>query len=195
MRCGPRTHRAGGRLRHAPFQPQLFDQKPVLRQYSLEERVRYQLWDYSWNPNPDEPISRIKISLSEQRVYIYQGSSVAGESPITTGKKGHETPPRPLFNSGQGHRPQVEPLRRFPRCPGQRGGRQRLRRHEAAAEHGLRLGRHALLHEIAGRRGRDARRLHSGTGPASHGCIRLPHAFAELLYSNVSLGTPVDIVP
>ena len=33
-----------------------------------------------------------------------------------------------------------------------------------------------------------------GTGPASHGCIRLPHAFAELLYSNVSEGTPVDIV-
>jgi lipoprotein-anchoring transpeptidase ErfK/SrfK len=31
--------------------------------------------------------------------------------------------------------------------------------------------------------------------PASHGCIRLPHAFAELLYSNVSIGTPVDIVP
>ena len=28
-----------------------------------------------------------------------------------------------------------------------------------------------------------------GTGPASHGCIRLPHAFAELLFSNVSEGT------
>jgi len=31
--------------------------------------------------------------------------------------------------------------------------------------------------------------------PASHGCIRLPHAFAELLFSNISEGTPVDIVP
>jgi hypothetical protein len=65
---------------------------PVLRQYSLDDRIRYQLWDYTWNPNPDEPITRIKISLSQQRVYVYQDSGLAGESPITTGKKGHETP-------------------------------------------------------------------------------------------------------
>jgi len=31
--------------------------------------------------------------------------------------------------------------------------------------------------------------------PASHGCIRMPHAFAELLFSNVSIGVPVDVVP
>ena len=40
--------------------------------------------------------------------------------------------------------------------------------------------------------------LHAGMLPgyaASHGCIRLPHAFAELLFSNVSVGTPVDVVP
>ncbi len=44
----------------------------------------------------------------------------------------------------------------------------------------------------------DGTGLHAGYLPgyrASHGCIRLPHAFAELLFSNVSEGTPVDVVP
>jgi lipoprotein-anchoring transpeptidase ErfK/SrfK len=30
--------------------------------------------------------------------------------------------------------------------------------------------------------------------PASHGCIRLPHAIAPLLYNAVKVGTPVEIV-
>ena len=40
--------------------------------------------------------------------------------------------------------------------------------------------------------------LHEGENignRASHGCIRLPNAFAELLFSNVAEGTPVDVVP
>ena len=44
----------------------------------------------------------------------------------------------------------------------------------------------------------DGTGLHAGYLPgyrASHGCIRMPNAFAELLYSNVSEGTPVDVVP
>ena len=31
--------------------------------------------------------------------------------------------------------------------------------------------------------------------PASHGCIRLPKAFAKLLFSSVPVGTPVDVIP
>jgi hypothetical protein len=30
--------------------------------------------------------------------------------------------------------------------------------------------------------------------PASHGCIRLPHAFAPILYEHVGIGTPVSVV-
>lgn len=30
--------------------------------------------------------------------------------------------------------------------------------------------------------------------PASHGCIRMPHAFAPVLYKHVAVGTPVSIV-
>jgi len=168
---------------------------PVLRQYSLQDRVRYQLWDYTWRPDPNEPITRIKISLGDQRVYIYQGDNIAGESPITTGKKGHETPPghyeilvkdidhkSNLYgvfldangnvvdgNASVGMKPPPNTVYDSADMPYY----MRLR-DDGVGMHGGYI---------------------PGNGPASHGCIRLPHAFAELLYSNVSVGTPVDIVP
>ena len=46
---------------------------PVVRQYTLQDRVKYQLWDYTWKPDPDQPISKIVVSISEQKVYVYQG--------------------------------------------------------------------------------------------------------------------------
>jgi hypothetical protein len=64
----------------------------VTRQYTKEDRVRYQLWDYRWKPDPTQPITRVEVRIGEQRVYVYQGDEVAGESPITTGKPGHDTP-------------------------------------------------------------------------------------------------------
>ena len=166
----------------------------VLRQYTPEERVRYQLWDYSWRPDPDEPITRIEIRLGEQRVFVYQGDAVAGESPTTTGKPGHDTPPghysilvkdidhkSNLYGvfldangyviSGDAKNGQTPPP----------GGV-----YDAAD-----MPYYLRIRE-------DGVGMHAGYlpgYPASHGCIRLPHAFAELLFSNVSVGTPVDVVP
>ena len=65
----------------------------IIRQYSEEDRIRYQLWNYTWKPDPNLPITRIEIRIGEQKVYVYQGDDIAGESPITTGKPGHDTPP------------------------------------------------------------------------------------------------------
>ena len=65
----------------------------VIRQYSVQDRVRYQLWNYTWKPDPNLPITRVEVRIGEQKVYVYQGDDVAGESPTTTGKPGHETPP------------------------------------------------------------------------------------------------------
>ena len=64
----------------------------VVRRYSQQDRVRYQLWNYTWKPDPDKPITRIEVRIGEQKVYVYQGDDVAGESPTTTGKPGHDTP-------------------------------------------------------------------------------------------------------
>src|SRR5271163_3334204 len=65
----------------------------ISRQYSQTDRVRYQLWNYTWKPDPNQPITRIEVRIGEQEVYVFQGDDVAGKSPITTGKPGHDTPP------------------------------------------------------------------------------------------------------
>ena len=165
----------------------------VLRQYSPEERVRYQLWDYSWKPNPDEPITRIEVRLGEQKVYVYQDEGVAGESPITTGKPGHDTPPGHysvlvkdidhksnlygVFLDGNGYviDGNAEANQKPP--PG-------------AVYDSADMPYYLRIRD-------DGVGLHAGYlpgYPASHGCIRMPHAFAELLFSNISVGTPVDVV-
>jgi lipoprotein-anchoring transpeptidase ErfK/SrfK len=167
----------------------------VVRAYSLEERIRYQLWDYTWNPNPDEPITRIKISLGDQRVYVYQNNALAAESPVTTGKPGHETPTGHysiikkdidhksnlygLIEDANGNVVSGDAKAGDPLPPGDVYDSADMPYYMRLRDDGV--GMHGGYIP--------------GTGPASHGCIRLPHAFAELLYSNVSEGTPVDIVP
>ncbi len=167
---------------------------PVVRQYTLADRVKYQLWDYVWKPKPDEAISRIVINISEQKVFVYQGSYLAGRSPITTGKPGHDTPPGhySIISKDINHKSNL---------------------------YGVHLDEHGVVISGDAKAGdplppgatydsadmpyylrirEDGVGLHAGYlpgSPASHGCIRLPHAFAELLYSNVSEGTPVDVVP
>jgi lipoprotein-anchoring transpeptidase ErfK/SrfK len=166
----------------------------INRQYSPEDRVRYQLWDYVWKPNPDEPITRIEVRIGEQRVYVYQNDTIAGESPTTTGKDGHDTPlgHYSVLVKDIDHKSNL---------------------------YGVFLDEHGYIVDADAKAGQapppgavydsadmpyylrireDGTGLHAGYLPgyrASHGCIRLPHAFAELLFSNVSVGTPVDVVP
>ncbi len=167
---------------------------PVLRQYTDSDRVRYQLWNYTWKPDPSQPITRLEVRIGEQKVFVYQGDNVAGESPITTGKPGYDTPKGHyqimvkdidhksnlygVFLDSNGHI--VDPNASASQAPP-----------------------HGSVYDAADmpyymRLRDDGVGLHAGYlpgYPASHGCIRLPHAFAELLFSNVSVGTPVDVVP
>jgi lipoprotein-anchoring transpeptidase ErfK/SrfK len=166
----------------------------VTRQYTKEDRVRYQLWDYRWKPDPTQPITRVEVRIGEQRVYVYQGDEVAGESPITTGKPGHDTPTGhySVLVKDIDHKSNL---------------------------YGVFLDAHGYIVSADAQAGQappagsvydsadmpyylrirdDGVGLHAGYlpgYPASHGCIRLPHAFAELLFSNISIGTPVDVVP
>jgi lipoprotein-anchoring transpeptidase ErfK/SrfK len=167
---------------------------PVMRNYSEEDRVRYQLWNYSWHPNPDEPITHIKISLGDQKVYVYQGDALAAESPITTGKPGHDTPPghyeilvKDIDHKSNLYGIAVDAQGNVVDDNANAGGKLPPGSVYDAAD----MPYYMRLRE-------DGVGMHGGYlpgYPASHGCIRLPHAFAELLYSNVSVGTPVDIVP
>jgi hypothetical protein len=166
----------------------------ITRQYSQEDRVRYQLWNYTWRPDPNQAITRVEVRIGEQKVYVYQGDDVAAESPITTGKPGHETPPGhyTILVKDIDHKSNLYGV--------------------FLDAHGYVLSGDAKAGDTppAGsvydaadmpyymRIRDDGVGMHAGYlpgYPASHGCIRLPHAFAELLFSNVSVGTPVDVVP
>jgi hypothetical protein len=166
----------------------------VVRLYSEEDRVRYQLWNYTWKPNPDLPITRVEIRLGEQKVYVYQGDDIAGVSPTTTGKPGHDTPPGhyTILVKDIDHKSNLYGV--------------------FLDEHGYVVNGNASVGDTPPpgsaydaadmpyymRIRDDGVGMHAGYlpgYPASHGCIRLPHAFAELLFSNVSVGTPVDVVP
>jgi len=166
----------------------------VRRQYSQEDRIRYQLWDYMWKPDPNRPITRVEVRIGEQKVFVYQDDELAGESPITTGKPGHETPTGHytilvkdidhksnlygVFVDGNGYI--VDGNAEVGQAPP-----------AGAVYDAADMPYYLRIRE-------DGTGLHAGYlpgYPASHGCIRLPHAFAELLFSNVSVGTPVDVVP
>jgi len=166
----------------------------VMRQYSVQDRVRYQLWNYTWKPDPNQPITRIEVRIGEQKVVVYQGDEVAGVSPTTTGKPGHDTPPGhySILLKDIDHKSNLYGV--FEDANGYVV--------DGNAEAGQKAPAGAI-YDAADmpyylRIREDGVGLHAGFlpgYPASHGCIRLPHAFAELLFSNVSVGTPVDVVP
>jgi hypothetical protein len=166
----------------------------ISRQYTPEERVRYQLWDYSWKPDPQQPITRIEVNLSAQKVYVYQDTLLAGESPITTGKPGHDTPPghysilvKDIDHKSNLYGVMVDANGYIVNADAKAGD---------SAPAGAVYDSADMPYYLRIRE--DGVGLHAGYlpgYPASHGCIRMPHAFAELLFSNVSVGTPVDVVP
>jgi lipoprotein-anchoring transpeptidase ErfK/SrfK len=166
----------------------------VIRQYSDEDRIRYQLWNYTWKPDPTQPITRVEVRIGEQKVYVYQGTEIAGESPTTTGKPGHDTPPGhyTILVKDIDHKSNLYGV--FLDANGYII--------DGNAEVGEKPPPGAVYDSADMpyymRIRDDGVGMHAGYlpgYPASHGCIRLPHAFAELLFSNVSVGTPVDVVP
>ena len=166
----------------------------VVRQYSVEDRVRYQLWDYTWKPDPNQPITRIEVRLTEQKVYVYQGDEIAGESPTTTGKPGHDTPTGhySILVKDIDHKSNLYGVFMDSNGYVVDGNAEVSQKPPAGAVYDAADMPYYL------RIRDDGTGLHAGYlpgYPASHGCIRLPHAFAELLFSNVSVGTPVDVVP
>lgn len=166
----------------------------ISRQYSQTDRVRYQLWNYTWKPDPNQPITRIEVRIGEQQVYVFQGDDVAGKSPVTTGKPGHDTPPGhyTILAKDIDHKSNLYGVFLDSRGYVIDGNAEAGMKPPAGAVYDAAdMPYYMRIRE-------DGVGMHAGYlpgYPASHGCIRLPHAFAELLFSNVSEGTPVDVVP
>jgi hypothetical protein len=121
---------------------------------------------YLWRNVPESAgPERVVISLSEQVTYLYRGNTLVAVAATSTGVEGRNTPAGIFAVRGKTpfHR-----SRKYDNAP--------MPFTQFITDYGI--------------------ALHGGHNPgypASHGCIRLPTAFAKKLYSVTQVGTPVII--
>jgi hypothetical protein len=127
---------------------------------------RLKAGQYLWRDVPESAgPERVVISLSDQLAYLYRGRELVAVATISTGKDEKPTPTG-IFS--------VLDKKPFYRSK---------KYDNAPMPFMQRIDRYGVA-------------LHGGFNPgypASHGCIRLPVAFAKKLYSVTDLGTPVLI--
>ena len=120
---------------------------------------------YVWRDVPAAGPERVVISLSDQLAYLYRGDTLVAAAAISTGIEGRDTPTG-IFS--------VLDKKPF----------YRSKKYDNAPMPWMqRIDQYGIA-------------LHGGYNPgypASHGCIRLPVAFAKKLYSVTGVGTPVYI--
>ena len=115
-----------------------------------------------------DPIAQpvmVVVSIPMQRAYVYRGDSLIAAASVSTGKDGKDTPVGvfPILQKREMHRSNLYNSAPMPFM-------QRLTWDGVA--------------------------LHAGNNPGfpdSHGCIRLPTAFAKKLFSVTSVGTTVVV--
>jgi hypothetical protein len=121
---------------------------------------------YLWRNVPDSAGSeRVVISLSEQIAYLYRGDALVAVASISTGVEGRDTPTGIFTVRGK------TPFHRSKKYDNAPMPFTQFIDQYGVAMHGG----------------------HNPGYPASHGCIRLPLAFAKKLYSVTDVGTPVII--
>src|SRR5262245_8054987 len=121
---------------------------------------------FEWHPerSPSGPLAII-VSLTKQRVYVYRNGIKIGVSTCSTGKKDYDTPTGvfTILEKEEEHYSKTYDDAPMP-----------------------------MMQRLTW----DGIALHAGKlpgYPASHGCVRLPKAFAEKLYEATQVGTPVII--
>ena len=121
---------------------------------------------YVWRDVPDATgPERVVMSLSDQMAYLYRGDTLMAASTISSGRDDKPTPTGifSVLNKTPMHR-----SNKYDNAP-------------------MPFAQFFESHGIA---------MHAGYNPghpASHGCVRLPSAFAKKLYSVTEVGTPVFI--
>jgi len=122
--------------------------------------------EYLWHPEaaPEGPVV-VVVSLEEQRAYVYRNGIAIGLATISSGREGHETPTG-VFTILQKDREHYST--KYDNAP--------MPYMERLTWDGI--------------------ALHGGAlpgYPASHGCIRLPQAFAERLFAITQRGETVVV--
>jgi hypothetical protein len=122
---------------------------------------------FVWQPElaPNGPME-IVVSLNAQRAYIFRKERLIGVTTVSTGRKGHERPTGsfPILQKKKMHFSNLYNDAPMP---------------------------------FMQRMNWDGIALHAGNipgVPASHGCVRLPKEFSELLYQETRIGSIVHVV-
>lgn len=139
-----------------------------------------------------EPIS-IRVSLPEQRAFLYVGGQLGIESPISSGKRVGWTPVGSFTILGKEANHASTIYGNFVDSGG-RIVREGVCSRKDSAPSGTHFEGAPMAHfmPITSKVG-----FHAGYlpgYPASHGCIRMPEAMAKLFYENTPINTPVTIV-
>ena len=140
-----------------------------LAHYHLSENLRASAptnGKYLWRDSTTRRmVDRVVISLSSQLAFAYDGDELIAVSTISSGKEGHDTPTG-IFKVLDKQRTYFS--KKYDNAP--------MPHMQRIDDYGVAL--HAG--QLPGR-------------PASHGCIRLPKAFAAKLFAATRLGTEVLI--
>jgi len=112
-----------------------------------------------------DPVS-VVISIADQRAYVYRGERLVAASSVSTGKGGKDTPigTYTILQKKEDHRSNLYNSAPMP-----------------------------FMQRLTW----DGIAIHAGRNPgfpASHGCIRVPIAFAKRLFAATELGTTVTVV-
>lgn len=136
--------------------------------------------------------ARIVIDLGGQRVYFYRGDTLVGESVVSTGKDGFETPAGEykVIQKNKDHESNL--YGQFVSSDGEvirsNVDMSKDKVPAGATFKGAKMPYFMRFHDGYG--------LHAGHVPghrASHGCVRLPKEMAMHFFNNSELGTPVTL--
>ena len=118
---------------------------------------------FLWNDDATLGPVSIVVSIPDQKAYVYRGEILIAASTVSTGKDGKDTPlgTFPILQKSEIHKSNLYDDAPMPFM-------QRLTWDGVAIHAGMNPG-----------------------FPASHGCIRVPTAFAKKLFAITSKGTPV----
>jgi lipoprotein-anchoring transpeptidase ErfK/SrfK len=137
--------------------------------------------------------SHVRVSISKQRAYLMMGDEVVVDSPISSGKRARPTPQGSfhVLEKDKDHRSNI--YGDFKDAYG-RTVRAGVSSRIDSAPSGT--------HFVGAPMTWFMRVTEEGVGmhvgilpgyPASHGCIRMPSAAAEMFYNHVKVGTPVVV--
>ena len=139
--------------------------------------------------------ARVLVSISRQRAYLMIGDQIAIDTPISSGKRGHETPTGrfTVMEKDKDHHSSIYGDYKDTAGRTVRGG---ISSQIDSAPSGT--------HFVGAPMKWFMRLTGEGVGmhvgilpgyPASHGCIRMPEPAAALFYSKVKVGTPAVVEP